>query len=114
MANDRIGAILLNGGDVGLEYNFGELEPSSIAGNVHIGLPGFACFSVDPLGSRPLADVSMSLVDESGRTIATVRNDAQGAYRFEGLPKGVYTLAESQPIWLIDGSSKAGLVDGVD
>ncbi|RLT15350.1 MAG: hypothetical protein DWI26_05640, partial [Planctomycetota bacterium] len=113
LANDRIGAILLNGGDVGIEYNFGEMEPSSIAGNVHIGLPGFACFSVDPLGSRPLADVSLSLVDESGRTVATVRTDAQGAYRFEGLPKGVYTLVESQPSGLIDGASKAGTVAGV-
>ncbi|MEI6527725.1 MAG: SdrD B-like domain-containing protein, partial [Planctomycetota bacterium] len=112
-ANDRIGNILLNGGDVGIEYNFGELEPSSISGNVHIGLPGFPCMSTDPSGSRPLADVTLTLVDEAGKTVATTKTDSTGAYRFDSLPKGLYAVIESQPVGLIDGSSRAGSVGGV-
>ncbi|MFN5101505.1 MAG: SdrD B-like domain-containing protein, partial [Planctomycetota bacterium] len=113
IANDRIGNILLNGGDVGIEYNFGELQPSTISGNVHIGLPGFACFSTDPKGSKPLADVTITLVDNLGKVVATTQTDATGAYRFNGLPKGLYAVIESQPVGLIDGASKAGLVDGI-
>ncbi|MFM8573003.1 MAG: collagen binding domain-containing protein, partial [Pirellula sp.] len=112
LANDRIGNILLNGGDVGVEYNFGELEPSSISGKVHIGLPGFSCFSADPLGSRPLADVTITLVDNLGKVVAKAQTDSLGAYRFDGLPKGLYTIVESQPVGLIDGSSRAGTVEG--
>jgi len=113
IANDRIGNILLNGGDVGIEYNFGELQPSSISGNVHIGIPGFPCFSTDPQGSKALADVTITLVDTQGKVVASTKTDATGAYRFDGLPKGVYAVIESQPLGLIDGASKAGTVGGV-
>ena len=112
LANDTIGSIRLNGGDVGLEYNFGELEPSSLTGHVCIALPGYPCFATDPAGKRPLEGVRIALLDDQGQTVATTLTDAQGSYRFEGLPKGTYAIVETQPSGLIDGPSKAGRVDG--
>ena len=112
LANDTIGNILLNGGDVGLEYNFGELEPSTLTGHVCIALPGYPCFATDPAGKRPLEGVRIALLNDQGQTVATTLTDAQGSYRFEGLPKGTYAIVQTQPTGLIDGPSKAGRVDG--
>lgn len=110
--NDEITSIQLFGNDVGVNYDFGEIEPASLSGHVCLGLPGFACFSTDPAGSKPLEGVRIDLVDGTGSIIATTFTLADGNYRFENLPIGVYTIIETQPSDWIDGGSRAGTVDG--
>ncbi|MFN7625883.1 MAG: SdrD B-like domain-containing protein, partial [Pirellula sp.] len=112
LVNDEITSIQLFGNDIGVNYNFGEIEPASLSGHVCLGLPGFSCFSTDPAGSSPLEGVRIDLVDEAGNIIATTFTLADGNYRFENLPIGVYTILETQPADLIDGASRAGTVDG--
>ena len=112
LVNDEITSIQLFGNNIGVNYNFGEIEPASLSGHVCLGLPGFSCFSTDPAGSQPLEGVRIDLVDETGAIIATTFTLADGNYQFENLPIGVYTIIETQPADLIDGASRAGTVDG--
>lgn len=110
--NDVLTSIQLRSGERGTQYNFAEIPPASIAGQVEIGLPGYPCFTTDPAGKQPLAGVNLSLVNSKGETVATAITQADGSYRFDRLPIGLYAVIESQPQDLIDGGSRAGTVDG--
>jgi serine-aspartate repeat-containing protein C/D/E len=111
--NDRISGIELRSDEVGVEYNFGEIAPGSLSGHVGIGLQGFPCFSSDPSGKQSLEGVMLTLVDATGKTVATTSTQSDGGYRFENLPIGIYSILETQPEGLIDGASKAGTIGGV-
>ncbi len=113
LRNDAFTQITLNGNDVGTEYNFGEIEPSSLSGRVCITLPGFSCFSEDPSGKVPMAGVRLDLVDANGMLIATTYTGNDGTYAFTDLMPGVYTIAETQPTNLFDGGTRAGTILGV-
>ncbi|WP_433502377.1 MSCRAMM family protein [Pseudonocardia halophobica] len=43
-------------------------------------------------GGRPLPRLPLTLHDHRGRTVAHARTDAEGTYRFEGVPAGSYTV----------------------
>jgi serine-aspartate repeat-containing protein C/D/E len=111
-SNDIITEIQLFGNERGVEYNFGELPPSSISGHVCVAMPGFDCFSTDPAGIGPLEGVLLELVDSNGNVVATTRSAADGSYRFDRLPSGVYTIIETTPEDLLDGESRAGSING--
>lgn len=110
--NDQLTEILLNGSDVGTEYNFGELPPSSLSGQVCLSLPGFDCFSTLPGSKEPIAGVKIELLNASGTLIATTQTDVDGKYRFDELPSGVYTIVETTPANVIDGGAKVGSING--
>lgn len=111
--NDQITEIRLDGNDDGIEFNFGEIEPSSLAGHVCVAMPGFDCFSTEPNSIAPLAGVTIDLVNEAGTVIATTTTGTDGSYRFDRLPRGIYSIIETQPIDLLDGLSRAGTINGV-
>lgn len=112
--NDQITEIELNGNDNGIEFNFGEVEPSSLSGHVCVAMPGFDCFSTLPNSIAPLAGVQIDLVNEIGAVVATTYTGADGSYRFDQLPAGVYSVVETQPADLLDGLSRAGSVNGTN
>ncbi len=109
---DRIEDIFLGGGEHGIEYNFGEILPVSISGNVHLSNADGDCYSVC-IGCRPLPGVTVQLFDAQGQLVAQTLTDAQGDYRFSSLAPGVYTVIETTPPGLIDGAAFAGTVNGV-
>ncbi len=111
--NEVIDLIQLNGNENGIEFNFGELPPSSLSGFVHIVNPGFDCDSTDPGAHSPLAGVTVLLLDSSSRVIETKTTNAQGYYSFDNLPVGVYTIREITPAGVIDGDAMVGRIDGV-
>ncbi len=108
---DSLEEVLLRGGDVGVEYNFGELAPVSLSGAVHLSTADGDCFS-DGMLHPPLADVVIRLLDGSGTLVAETMTDASGEYRFEQLMPGEYSLMEVTPQGLLDGSGQVGTVLG--
>lgn len=110
--NDELSLIGLDGNETGEEYNFGEIEPSSLSGSVCVAMPGYTCFSEDPAGKQPVPGVRIDLVNKDGVVVGTTFTGQDGTYRFEGLVPGVYTILETQPTYLFDGGSRAGTIEG--
>ncbi len=107
---DSIVAIQVKQGDVGVEYNFGELLGASLAGRVHVDLDD-DCI-MDP-NEQPLAGVKIEIFDKSGRLVATTTTDNEGRYKFENLAPGEYTVVETQPEGFFEGGATVGSAGGV-
>ncbi|MFG0290297.1 MAG: SdrD B-like domain-containing protein [Rhodopirellula sp. JB044] len=106
---DEIVGVVLNGGDAGVNYNFGELPLGSIGGFVFLAAPGADCDGDHDDGdSTPLPDVEIRLIDENGNVVETTYTAADGSYRFDDLHKGVYSIVEVTPEGLIDGGAHPG------
>ena len=102
---DRITGVNLLYGDSGINYNFGELKPGSIAGRVWVD-PDEDCLFDS--GEQPLAGVTIQLLDAGGNVIRTTTTNAQGEYHFTGLAPGVYGVRELQPSGYLQGGQVAG------
>jgi len=109
--NDKFSGVYLRAGDRGVNYNFGELRAASISGFVHADINGDCVF--DPtIGDRPLANVTLLLLNDMGIEIARTQTDANGEYRFDNLMPGSYAVRQLQPEGYLDGSVKVGTVGG--
>jgi hypothetical protein len=108
---DRIDAIDLQWGESGIDYAFGELRASSIAGIVHTDVNRDCLLQEN---ERPLPGVVIELLDQQGTVLATQATDAEGRFLFTGLPVGVYTLREQQPEGYFQGGQQAGSGGGDD
>lgn len=113
IVNDQITEIQLNGSENGIEFNFGEIEPSSLSGHVCVAMPGFDCFSNEPDARSNLPGVKVELFNAAGVMVATTFTAADGTYKFDQLPAGVYKIVETQPAGLFDGASQAGRINGL-
>ncbi|QDV63488.1 Serine-aspartate repeat-containing protein D precursor [Crateriforma conspicua] len=107
---DSLAAIELKQGDLGVEYNFGELLPASLAGRVHVDLDEDC--ELDP-GEPMLEGVVIRLLDASGNEIAMTTTDADGNYKFDNLVPGRYTVIEETPAGYFEGGSKPGSAGGL-
>lgn len=94
--NDRLNNIVLKQGQHGVEYNFGELREAIIEGVVMTDIND-NCILEEHLGERPLANVVIQLLDDSGAVIDQTRTDVDGTYRFDGLRPGTYSVRQVQP-----------------
>ncbi|MCC9601882.1 carboxypeptidase regulatory-like domain-containing protein [Stieleria sp. JC731] len=111
---DAIRAINLDGGDVGVEYNFGELETGEISGLVYLANPGEACYpTYDPSLAEPLGGVIVELQTPDGNVISRVTTTPMGVYHFGDVVPGQYRIVQYTPDGLLDGASYAGTIDGV-
>ncbi len=110
--NDRFNQIMLCPDDAGVQYNFGELKPVSISGYVSITTPDGECLDPNDPGYRPIAGVTIQLLNANGALIATTLTDANGLYSFGDLTPGTYTVVEIQPGGYLDAEDSAGTVDG--
>jgi serine-aspartate repeat-containing protein C/D/E len=108
---DAIDEIFLTNGQIGADFNFGELLPASIAGRVHLSDADDNCFQVGAL-HRPVEGVEVMLLDSRGEMIAETRTDSDGQYTFSDLLPGSYTVVERTPVGLLDGGERAGRVGG--
>jgi serine-aspartate repeat-containing protein C/D/E len=107
--NDTIRSITLTSGQQGVDYDFGEILPSSLAGLVYEDVDG-DCVR-DP-GEPAIPSVTIELLDQNGSVIATTQTDDQGRYQFTNLRPGNYSVRETQPAGFIQGGQKAGTVGG--
>jgi uncharacterized repeat protein (TIGR01451 family) len=112
---NKITAINLTQDVDSLNNNFGEpFKPASLAGNVFVDANdnGLADESV----AAPIANVTVTLTgtDILGNPVTkTTTTDGTGAYKFEGLLPGTYTVTETQPSDYVDGKDSVGTISGV-
>ena len=103
--NDRFANLNLNGGVVATGYNFGERQP--ILTN---SIGGFVYVDTNQNGQKDTEESAIPNVTITldGPVQQTVQTSSDGAYRFDNLPSGVYTISESQPAAYVDGSDSFG------
>ncbi len=106
---DVITTIVMKQGQVGLDYNFGELRPSSLAGHVYVDNNENNVRDAD---ESWLAGVLVKLLDTNGNEVARTTTNAQGQYRFDNLRPGVYTVVEEQPVGYFEGAAIPGSLGG--
>jgi hypothetical protein len=98
--------------DVIPNNNFGELPPASLAGNVYVDVKGAGA----PVpGDPPIQGVAINLTgtDAFGNAVnQTATTDANGAYLFNNLLAGNYTLTETQPNGYLQGTTSFGSLGG--
>jgi len=111
LGDDVFCVITLNGGDQGIEYNFGELKLAEIAGFVHVDNDGDCVFGTTE-SDRPLAGVTMELLDADGNVLATTTTAEDGSYSFKGLVPGDYSIRQTQPDGFFTGGERVGNGDG--
>jgi protocatechuate 3,4-dioxygenase beta subunit len=97
-------------GQAGVNYNFSELEPSSLAGVVFHDVNGDGVRDAGEVGI-PNVQIILSGTNDLGQSVKqTVTTDAVGAYRFDKLRPGVYRIDEVQPEGWITTKNAAGQV----
>ena len=106
---DLIDGITLVGGTAAKHYDFGELLPASIRGQVYADLNDNN--TLDP-GEPLLSDVTIYLLDGSGSRITSTTTDANGKYAFTDLKPGMYGTEEIQPAAYLEGSNAVGTAGG--
>ncbi|MEO1616741.1 MAG: SdrD B-like domain-containing protein, partial [Planctomycetota bacterium] len=111
---DAIRGISLRGGDVGIEYNFGEIAYAEISGFVYLAAPGADCTGeLQPGSDEPLEGVLVELQRPDGNVISRVSTTANGSYSFTDVEPGEYRIVQYTPDGLIDGRAFPGMIDGV-
>ena len=91
--------------------DFGIAEPASVGSTVWIDDDGDGL--KDP-GEEGIAGVVVELLDASDLIVAVATTDAEGGYRFEGIPPGTYTVrlvSSTIPAGLEQSFSKDGVLD---
>lgn len=101
--------ISIGAGERGLGYNFAEHESSSISGSVFIDND---LDSANDIGDTPLAGVIVRLdgQDFRGQEVSLeTATDESGAYVFDRLVAGSYSLTQIQPAGIENGRSHIGI-----
>ncbi len=109
--NDRIGSFVLPPSQNAVNYNFGELTPSTLAG-----------FVFDDRNNNGLRDdgatgiggatVTLTGTNDLGAVSTTILTNPDGSYSFGSLRPGTYTITETQPVGLLDGLDSIGTPGG--
>lgn len=108
---DLISAIAIGAGASLVDYDFCELLPGSISGNVFADLD-FDCIQDE--NEQSLEGVLVELLDASGNVLASTRTNANGDYQFSNLRPGTYSVRESQPAGYFQGGQVAPPTGGDD
>ena len=112
--NDRIDTITLQGGESGINYDFGELLPVEIHGRVVYTDPDGNCPDVflpsDQV--RPVVGAVIKLYNSQGNLVAETVTNNLGEYHFVALPPGAYKVVEVTPAGLIDSGDHVGYING--
>jgi hypothetical protein len=96
VSNDRFSQVQLRPDNAGVQYNFGELQLGRISGFVATDHNGNCVLDTEQ-GERPLANVTMQLLNGQQQVIATTTTDANGYYAFIDLRPGSYSIRQVQP-----------------
>ncbi|WP_223675351.1 SdrD B-like domain-containing protein [Novilysobacter selenitireducens] len=108
-----ISGITTTVGSAATGYHFGEIPPASIAGRVFYDFNNDGAADGDEAGIAGV-EVTLTGADDLGAAvILATTTDAIGAYLFDDLRPGDYTLTEpTQPPGTTDGITTAGTIGG--
>ncbi len=106
---DRICFANLSPGQIGTDYNFGELLAASLGGRVFVDLNDDCLY--DP-GEAVLPGVTVRLFDAAGTLVATTTTNDSGEYQFTQLRPGTYRVEEAQPAGYLEGGAMSGNAGG--
>ena len=113
VGNDQFTNVVLASGQNGLNNNFGELLPASIAGNVYYDANDNGSFDATETGIAGTT-VTLTGTDDLGNPVSlTASTNNTGAYSFGNLRPGTYTLTETQPAGYLDGMDTIGTQGGL-
>ena len=107
--NDMFCDIVLESGDQGGNYDFGEILPASIKGTVYVDTNNNG---IQDEGEAGIEGTRIVLTDAEGNVIAETFTDADGNYCFEDLIPGTYKVTEIQPDGFFDGIDTLGEING--
>jgi len=111
--NDLISGIVLDSGEDGTGYLFGELVPGSLSGYAYEDFNNDGEIDFNELAIEGVT-VTLSGVDDRGEAVSvTDTTDADGIYFFVDLRPGVYSITETQPAGYEDGIETLGTAGGV-
>lgn len=97
-------------GQAGVNYNFSELEPSTLAGTVFHDVNGNGVRETGEAGI-PGVQLVLTGTNDLGQAVTlTTTTDGNGAYRFDKLRPGVYRIDEVQPAGWETTKNSAGQV----
>jgi protocatechuate 3,4-dioxygenase beta subunit len=112
VGQDTVSNINLGSGVNGINNNFGELQQASVSGFVYFDRNNDGVDENEPgiAGST----VTLSGVDDRGATVRlTTTTAGNGAYSFNNLRPGTYTLTQSQQVGWLEGKDTIGTQGGV-
>ncbi|MEO6061155.1 MAG: SdrD B-like domain-containing protein [Thermoflexales bacterium] len=99
-------------GQYGSEYDFGELPPATLAGEVYLDIDGSGSRQQNEPG-LPGVLIGLTGADDRGASVSRAsQTNGAGAYTFGSLRPGAYTLAEIQPAGYTDGQDTLGNLGG--
>ncbi len=113
-----IGSIGLTSGQGGINYNFGNYQPFTVAGTVYVDLNANGVLDS---GETGIAGVTMTLTGTNGLgqpITATTTTAANGTYSFTTdsnghvLVPGTYQIAETPPSGYLQGLNTVGTMNG--
>src|SRR5207248_1250620 len=110
--NDAFSAVVLGSGVNGVNNNFGELQPASLAGYVYVDANNDG---IKQVTETPIAGTTVTLTgtDVNGNAVSkTTTTDANGLYSFTNLVPGTYVVTETQPATYLDGKDTIGTPGG--
>ena len=110
--NEQTADITLVSGDIATGYDFGELQPAGLKGNVWFDVNEDG---VRDTGEAPIGSVVVVLtgIDDLGAEVKLETTTApDGSYSFVGLRPGTYAVAETQPVRYRDGGDVLGDAGG--
>jgi hypothetical protein len=118
VATGQIGSIALTSGQNGIHYNFGEVQPVTIAGTVYLDVNGIGV--IQP-GDAGFPNVTLTLTGTTGMgqsITATTVTAADGTYSFSTdssgnvLLPGTYQITETKPAGYVEVAANVGTVNG--
>jgi hypothetical protein len=118
VATGHIGSIALTSGQNGINYNFGQVQPITIAGTVYLDANGNGVMDTGDSGF-PNVTLTLSGTNSIGQSItATTTSAANGTYSFSTdsngnlLLPGTYQITETSPSGYVEVAANVGTVNG--
>ena len=110
VGSDEFTGVNLQGGDNGINYNFGEKTPTDPALTASIGGKVYHDRNDDGVidaGEEGISGVTVELW-QAGVLVGTTTTGVDGSYAFTNLAPGSYTVREVHPASWVDGQDTAG------
>ena len=106
---NQLSDIVVQGGDDSIQNNFGDINPSSIAGRVCVDVNGNGQYDA---GEPTPSGVTINLLNAAGSIVASTQTRLPGEYSFTDLVPGTYSVQEEAVTGYFQEDCVVGTVGG--